>query len=122
MQRNRYKEANYPTVWVLRTLHQEGNLTPAQARFMQEDRPHEELYDLRKDPHETVNRADSSGYQAITRQLRAELDRWIRRTKDQARTPEDPDVAAYYEEQMKQNYDDRIEELRRKWDVSGISR
>lgn len=117
MQRNRYKEATYPTVWVLRTLHAEGALTPAQASFMQETRPREELYDLKKDPYETVNRADSSAYRAITRQLRVELDRWIRRTNDQGRTPEDPDVAAYYEQRMKRLYGDRIDELRAKWGV-----
>lgn len=116
-QRNRYKEANYSTLWVLRTLHQDGALTPAQAHFMQEDRPREELYDQLKDPYETVNRADSSAYQSIVRQLRTALDQWIRRTKDQGQTPEDPDVAAYYEQRMKRLYDDRIEQLREKWGV-----
>ncbi|MFN7138529.1 MAG: sulfatase/phosphatase domain-containing protein, partial [Limisphaerales bacterium] len=45
-------------------------------------RPAEELYDLRKDPHEILNVAGNSLYSKQKRKLRAELDRWMQKTGD----------------------------------------
>lgn len=115
LQTNRYKQANYPMLWLLRKLDQEGKLNAVQARFLGATRPEEELYDLQADPHETVNLADSSAYEEELLQLRGRLDGWldaVGRVDD-----EDPDVAAYYEEAMRQLYDERIEALRKEWGV-----
>ena len=115
LQLNRYKETNYPTIWVMRRLHREGELTPEQARLMAPTRPQEELYDLLNDPYEVVNLADSAAHQEILADLRGRLDRWIEETDDQGRFPEDPAVIEHYEQQMRENYHERLEALREEW-------
>ncbi len=120
LQKNRYKEANYPILWLMRKLHREGELSPKQARFMAEERPREELYDLMKDPYEMNNRADSAAYQEILGQMRRVLDRWIERTGDQGRFPEDPEVVEYYRQRMERLYDDSIERLSEKWGIPPV--
>ena len=117
LQRNRYKEANYPILWVMRTLHREGKLEEDEQRLMAEERPEEELYDLHSDPYETNNIADEEAYQEIVRQLRGTLISWVERTNDQGRFAEDPEVVEYYRQRMKENYDERIQELSEKWGV-----
>ncbi|MGH9159256.1 MAG: sulfatase family protein [Vicinamibacteraceae bacterium] len=117
LQTNRYKEVNYPAIWVMRKLHQEGKLTPVQARLLALTRPREELYDLRRDPYETVNLAGSPAFRKPLVELRTALDRWIEETDDQGRIPEGPAVAKYYEQRARERSDERINELRAKWGV-----
>jgi uncharacterized sulfatase len=45
-------------------------------------RPAEELYDVGKDPYQLTNVADQREYAAAKKQLRGELDRWMRATAD----------------------------------------
>ena len=45
-------------------------------------RPAEELYDLRTDPHQLVNLAESSAHAAVKTRLRQQLDETLRRTGD----------------------------------------
>lgn len=75
--------------WV--ALHQAGELTPEQSRFVGADRPAEELYDIDADPHETRNLADDPAYRADLERLRAFLDRWIEETNDLGQYPEPPE-------------------------------
>ncbi|MBO0863294.1 MAG: sulfatase-like hydrolase/transferase, partial [Chloracidobacterium sp.] len=63
-------------------------LNPAQLRFMAAEKPPEELYDVRADPHEINNLADSPQHQAILKQMRAALDEWRKETKDLGDVPE----------------------------------
>ena len=119
LQINRYKEATYPTIWALRKLHADGQLTPPQARLLAPSRPAEELYDLHADPYEIDNLAASPDHQEILKQMRVALDRWIGETDDQGRFPEDPRVYEYYEQRMKDNYDERIDAIWRQWGLSG---
>ena len=118
LQTNRYKEATYPAIWVLRALHAEGRLTPPQARLLASSRPREELYDHLADPFEIVNLATSPAHQELLKQMRAVLNRWIDETNDQGRFPEDQRVIEYYEQKMKDNYDTRIEALRKQWGLA----
>jgi hypothetical protein len=55
---------------------------------MGDQRPAEELYDLRTDPHELNTLASSAAYRATLAELRASLDKWIKETGDQGETPE----------------------------------
>jgi arylsulfatase A-like enzyme len=58
---------------------------PAIARFFQlatARRPAEELYDLRRDPHQLENVAAQPAHRAARERLRGELDRWLRETGD----------------------------------------
>ncbi len=87
-QHSSYKEVQYPMLPLLRLLHAEGKLTPAQAAFLAPRRPPEELYDLDADPWETRNLAALPEHAATLRDLRGKLDAWMRATGDQGGTPE----------------------------------
>ena len=65
---------------------------PAIAPFFQlatAKRPAEELYDLRKDPHQVQNVAGQPAHSAAQQRLRADLDRWMRDTADPRATADD---------------------------------
>ena len=119
LQINRYKEASYPTIWVLRKMHQDGTLNPEAEYLMQPTRPAEELYDVINDPYEINNLAGSSDHQELLRQYRMTLDRWIEEIDDQGRFPEDPEVYAYYEQRMQSNYNERLEKIWNEWGITG---
>jgi hypothetical protein len=58
---------------------------PAIARYFDlatARRPAEELYDLRKDPHQIASVDGRAEYRKLQQRLRADLDRWMRETKD----------------------------------------
>jgi uncharacterized sulfatase len=93
-QTNLYKLRQYPVWSLLQWLHAQGRLTPAQERFMAETRPAEELYDLRADPHELENLAESPAHNGVLNRMRRRLDEWVESTGDQGEVPEDPRVAA----------------------------
>ncbi|MBA3296100.1 MAG: sulfatase [Acidobacteria bacterium] len=61
-------------------------------------RPAEELYDLRRDPHQVKNVAGQPEHRAAQRRLREELDRWMRTTGDPRATVDDDrwDRFSYY--------------------------
>jgi N-sulfoglucosamine sulfohydrolase len=63
-------------------------LNPAQLRFMLGEKPAEELYDVKADPHEINNLAGSPEHQATLKEMRAALDKWQKETKDLGATPE----------------------------------
>ena len=95
---HRYKEARYPAITLMRRLHLEGKLAPAQEALMVSRLPDEELYDLRSDPHEIVNLAESPRpeHQQALKQLRSVLFRWLDETDDQGRIPESPETIAFW--------------------------
>lgn len=74
----------------MRQMHEKGELTPLQARFIAPRKPAEEFFDLENDPHETVNLADSPAHRKELERLRGVLDRWIAETHDQGAIPENP--------------------------------
>lgn len=75
---------------VLKELHEGGELNEVQSRFVSDDRPAEELYDLETDPHETQNLVGSPEreHQEAVGRLRALLRQWINDTDDQGQYPE----------------------------------
>ena len=119
LQTNRYKEASYPTMWVLRKMHQDGTLSPDAARLMARSRPSEELYDVLADPYEMNNLASSLDHQEILNHLRGNLEEWIVASNDQGRYPESPEVHAFYEKKMKDNYAERLEGIWKEWGIEG---
>jgi len=96
LQPNDYKERSYPVWNLLKELHAQGKLTPAQEFLCQPTMPAEELYDLEADPHEIRNLADSEdpAHVAKLKELRGVLETWIEDTNDQGRTLEPPELAA----------------------------
>lgn len=91
-QPNAYKEKAYPALQVMKILHAEGKLTPAQQLFMRPRKPLEELYDLKSDPHEVNNLADSPKHQKVLGKMQQHLAQWMAETKDQGEMPETPDA------------------------------
>ena len=93
MQPNNYKEKQYPMWNLLKELHAQGKLSPAQALFAAPTKPAEELYDLEKDPYELHNLAALPAQQQRLRDMRAILEKWIKDTDDKGQYAEAPGAA-----------------------------
>jgi arylsulfatase A-like enzyme len=91
---NDYKQRSYPVWSLLKELHAEGKLTPAQEFLCTPTMPAEELYDLTADPYEIKNLVNSPEHQETLKRLRDALEKWIEDSNDQGRTLEPPEVAA----------------------------
>lgn len=93
-----YMQANYRSDWAtlknLKELYDDGKLNEVQARFPSDFRPGEELYDLKKDPHETTNLVNSYQREHAVElaKHRDILYRWILDTDDKGRYPESDDA------------------------------
>lgn len=97
-----YLEFHRPAIHVLRELKKAGKLNDTQLQFMEEQKPAEELYDLKNDPHETRNLAELPQYQNILKDMRSRMDSWQKSNNDiglkdiNNRIPEDMgDVRGY---------------------------
>jgi len=77
-----------PTTQVWKQLFDEGKLTPAQRRFW-ETKPPEELYDLRADPDEVRNLAESPRHRQIRNRMRQAQQDLALRIRDVGFLPED---------------------------------
>jgi arylsulfatase A-like enzyme len=77
-----------PTMQELRRVQASGMLPTAAAQFMAVMKPPEELYDLRRDPHEIRNLAGDRRHTAVLDRLRAEHERWMDETLDTGLLPE----------------------------------
>ena len=85
LQHSGYKKLQYPVLTVMRVLHAEGRWS---SPFLSTTRPKEELYDLRADPHELKNLADSPGFAQHLARLRGAVEEWIETTGDQGAVDE----------------------------------
>lgn len=81
------------TMREMRRLHTDGQLTGPQALFFQPRKPSEELYDIVADPHEIRNLAASPEHEKVLKQMRRELDDWMRAIGDKG-VPQLPPPAA----------------------------
>jgi arylsulfatase A-like enzyme len=79
---------------VLKELYRNGQLNNVQSHFVSDERPAEELYDLKNDPHETNNLIHSMDreHAIVLAELRDTLYRWILETDDKGRFPESDDA------------------------------
>lgn len=77
-----------PTLVDLRQMHVDGQLTQAQSRFFRTHKSAEELYDLEKDPHETVNLAWMPEHRERTARMRHALEAWQNDIVDLGLVPE----------------------------------
>jgi len=107
LQHSGYKKLQYPVLTLMKVMHQQGRWD---TLLMADKRPEEELYDLRKDPHEMNNLAADPGYSGQLREMRAALKKWMADTGDQGATDESESVDMealmkgkwdYYEKVMK---------------------
>jgi arylsulfatase A-like enzyme len=84
-----------------KTLLLDGRSDPGIARFFElatARRPREELYDIRRDPDQTMNLAGAATHRAVQRRLSDQLDRWLRETGDPRASVDDDrwDRVPYY--------------------------
>lgn len=90
MQRNPYKEQEYPTWNLVKHLYREGKLNAQQSLFAAWEKPMEELYDLRTDPHEVINLAQKAAHQVQLTSMRRLLDKVLAETGDAGAVMENP--------------------------------
>lgn len=76
-------------VQVMHQLHEDHKLDPAQDRFMSDDRPAEELYNLKEDPYELNNLAGNPQYKEVLTEYAGVLTDWIAETGDMGQYPEE---------------------------------
>lgn len=106
MQLNRYKEVSYPIWRQMQRLQVSGAIGSDEYPFLADTRPGEELYDTLEDPDELHNLADSPQHLQTLTKMSSVLDLWIRQTGDMGEEPEDPAIAAAWEERMAGTYTD----------------
>ena len=104
MQLNRYKETSYPIWRQMLRLEKEGQLSASENPFLARSRPEEELYDTETDPDELHNLAGSPEHQQILTRMASALDLWVQHTGDMGEQPEDPSIAAAWDERMAEVY------------------
>ncbi len=114
---NAYKKQAYPVLTLMEIMEERGELAPEQARFMQANRPAEELYDLQNDPYELTNLADNATYADTLQQMRQVLDDWLTEA-DKGTYPEDPKEIEYAEQLMKERFAQQMENRGLPVDVS----
>jgi len=94
LQANAYKEKQYPVWNLLKELAAAGQLKPEQEVLCLPFMPPEELYDLREDPFELNNLADSPQHEEVLDRLCLAVTQWIADTHDQGALLEPPEVVA----------------------------
>jgi arylsulfatase A-like enzyme len=87
-----YLQPNYrdnrESTKIMKKLYKDGELDEIQARFISNDRPEEELYDLEKDPYETLNLVNNPDYEQTLEHHRQILNDWIKNSNDNGQYPE----------------------------------
>ena len=86
-QPNQYKDGK-DIMKTMRKLHAAGQLNELQARVFNPNRPVEELYDLKNDPHETVNLAGNPKFAKTLSELRSKLYGHMESSRDLGLIPE----------------------------------
>ena len=109
-QRNHYME-KMQTMQVLREADASGQLNPAQAAWMAETKPREELFDTTADPHCIHNLAGDPGSQTLLRSLRAELDTFLDSAGDLGQLPEQTLIDRGLVQNRLPEYRERVEPL-----------
>lgn len=90
---NRYKEKCFLVKPLMRSMHEQGELTGAAAMLMS-PLPEEELYDTEADPHEINNLSGDPAYEAQLTEMRQALEAWIIETNDLGRIMEPDSIVA----------------------------
>lgn len=69
-------------------LNKEGKLNEVQKLWFRKTKPAEELYDTQNDPYELNDLASDPKYTSKLKELRSELERWMKLTNDKGFIPE----------------------------------
>ena len=104
-----YIEAMLKPMPEFRRLQIKDSLSRSQARWFDQTKAFEELYDLEKDPYELNNLVDSQDHKNILQTLQEQLDFWLEDTGDKGRIKEDPSIAKKSKALMRKLYWDKID-------------
>jgi arylsulfatase A-like enzyme len=96
MQRNEYKEQNYPTWNLVKEWAKQGRLTKEQALFAAIDKPIEELFDVQADPDEVRNLAGDPKYRETLKELRGLVDGFVAENDKQVNFEDPVDISKGY--------------------------
>lgn len=88
MQKSYMDVDSVASVLRMKELYRENKLNEVQSRFMSEERPSEELYDLHNDPFEIKNLANDPAYADVLNKYKNILDEWVIKTDDKGQYPE----------------------------------
>lgn len=77
-----YLEINRPALHVMRRLKEQRELTTAGMTFFADQKPVEELYDLRRDPDQLHNLAGDPDYAEVIHQMRLRESQWQAENRD----------------------------------------
>lgn len=78
-----------PTMQEWRRLNALGQLKGPSALFFEPEKPEEELFDVKADPHNINNLAKSASHQEVLLRMRKTLEKWQKETGDLGSIPED---------------------------------
>ncbi|MCC6490751.1 MAG: sulfatase [Candidatus Hydrogenedentes bacterium] len=92
-QYNEYILKSYPTLTVMKQLHEQGKLNATQQLFMAPRKPDVELYDLQSDPHEVNNLAARPEHRKRVADMDRRLQAWLKQMDDKGAIPEKPEAA-----------------------------
>ncbi|WP_338875520.1 sulfatase [Spirosoma sp. SC4-14] len=79
---------NMPMMKELLQLRDDGKLTPTQMMWFRKTKPVEEFYDTQTDPDEFTNLIGKDAYETKIRELRTQLDNWLKKVGDKSALPE----------------------------------
>ena len=104
-----YKDAKQILI-TIKDWDKKGKLNSVQQLVTRKQRPSEELYDLKADPHEIRNLAMDPSHLKQLESMRNMLETWMSETDDQGRTPEskemfDSDMKVYVDSLKKRKRD-----------------
>ncbi|MFN7933526.1 MAG: sulfatase [Bryobacteraceae bacterium] len=91
-QYNEYILKSYPTLTVMKQLHEQGKLNATQQLFMVPRKPDTELYDLQNDPHEVNNLAAKPEHRKRAADMDRRLQAWLKEMDDKGAIAEKPEA------------------------------
>jgi N-sulfoglucosamine sulfohydrolase len=90
MQLSSYKKRSYPVYTLLEVLHEKNQLTEEQSYFMADTKPEYELYNVKEDPYQLYNIANSNP--ELVSDFIKILKKWQDDTNDIYEDPDTPDL------------------------------
>ena len=90
-----YRRTTHPIYHLLNIMGERNLLTPMQTQLLQ-PLAEEELYDLRRDPYETVNLIGDPKFVQRHQALKADLAQWLTESKDQGLGEDSPELVKHF--------------------------
>lgn len=106
-----YRE-NMATMQELLRMKEEGTLNKVQLQWFRTEKPKEELFDTKKDPHELNNLALNTSYQDKLKELRIECEKWMQDIDDKGFMPEEELIKSFWPDKIQPKTDELSYEIK----------